>query len=76
MYLEYVEVIIKLHGKFLGKVRFEPGQGDDAYYIRRANILSKPYLFQDKKNLNLEFQVISQKYKERKLLETFIGTIN
>jgi len=71
----YVQVVIWQNVKLMGKVLFEPGQGDNDYYIKRADILSKPYLLQDIKHLALDFKVNTIKSKEKKVIEFFIPSI-
>ena len=75
MLYEYVEVIIQLEKEVLGKVRFQKGEGDQSHYIRRAKILSRPYLGPSEKELNFIFKVTMLSSTETKLLETFIPVI-
>lgn len=72
MIYEYVQVTISLDSKVLGKVKFETGEGNAGHYIKRADILSTPYLFQDERNLKLDFTVEHIKSKTKRLIEIFI----
>ena len=72
----YMQVEIWNDKKLLGKVRFEPGEGNQQYYMKRADILSTPYLFQDIKHLTLDFRIKKIKSDVPKLTEVFIPTID
>lgn len=72
MSYKYVQVIIKLKNQTLGTVRFAPGEGNEEHYIRRANILSAPYLFQAEKGLKLRFEVSLMPSEVERLIEVFI----
>lgn len=72
MRYEYVQVTIKLKNKILGTVRFALDEGNDEYYIHRANILSAPYLLQNEKGLQLRFEVTIDHSQVERLTEVFI----
>lgn len=68
----YVQVTIKSKRTILGNVRFALREGTNEHYIRRANILARPYLFQDEKGLQLKFEVTIMSSEVERLTEVFI----
>lgn len=71
----YMLVTILLNDEDLGIVLFNLGEGNQAHYIHRANILSKPHLFQDEKGLDLTFKVEKIDSEQKRLIEVFIPKI-
>jgi len=69
----YVQVSIWEKWKLLGRIGFEAGQGNNEYYIDRADMLSKAYLFKTK-HLILHFEVTIIKSRLPLLLEVFVPT--
>ncbi|MNU14744.1 hypothetical protein D3C71_28610 [compost metagenome] len=72
MHYKYVQVTIKLKHAVLGNVKFAVGEDNNAHYIRRADILSRPYLFQEEKGLQLRFEVTVITSEVERLTEVFI----
>lgn len=76
MSFKYVQVSISLNGKVLGNIRFKPGEGSKQHYIRRAKVLSKPYLSQSEENVKLDFKVFISQSPKVRLEEIYIPTFD
>lgn len=75
MLSEYIEVTVKVLNKVHGKVNFNTGEGDPEYYIKRAKILAKPYLFTDPSNSGIIYETKIISTKSLKIIEFYTPAI-